>query len=115
MLWVFWLLVAFTVGVMSGSETVFGVRHHVAGYGSRMFGAKGRLDLLRLAEGCEGRVVVDFEGVPLVSAGFVDEFLGKLVEELGFVEFQNRFLVVNMVSDVAAMFDGVVRQRLSSS
>ena len=57
------------------------------------------------------RVKVDFDSVALVSASFADEFIAKLVVELGNFSFFTRISVVNANGFISQTLDNVIRQR----
>ncbi|MDO4159198.1 MAG: STAS-like domain-containing protein [Prevotellaceae bacterium] len=57
--------------------------------GTRMLGEKARNALLPMIQG-EERVVLDFEGVDVVSNSFADECIGKLLIIMSLDELKKR-------------------------
>lgn len=86
------------------------------GYGSRQAGKSYRTELLNLLNEFKQPVVIDFAGIgTTISSSFADEFIAKLMLEMGgFVPF-NR--VVNLRGTDAfadALIQKAIQQRLSS-
>lgn len=72
-------------------QVVVAISDHEAGTGSRTAAAQLRTYLTnQLSQGASA-VLLDFEGVAVVSASFADEVIGKLAEEMGPVRFIQRF------------------------
>ena len=70
---------------------VFSVREKSIGFGSRASGVETANKLANLLiEMPDERIAVDFEGVDVASASFVDEFLAKLVKRYGVAAFKSR-------------------------
>lgn len=91
----------------------FKLEDESSGFGSRAAGEPVRKKLLNLARvGCEGKIIVDFSGVPLVSSSFADEVFGKLFQELGPIEFSRRFDFRDVDALVRGLIDKAITQRL---
>lgn len=58
------------------------------------------------------QVVVDFDGVPVVSSSFADEAFGKLFLQLGPVHFMQRVKFKNMADTVEALVNKAIAQRM---
>ncbi len=58
--------------------------------GTRLLGEKVRRQLLPLIQNSEEKVVLDFEGVNVVSNSFADECLAKLLFSMPFEELKRR-------------------------
>ena len=61
------------------------------------------------------RVVVDFQGVSVVSSSFADEFIAKLVDEFGPMVFMSRVSIRNANATVASLIDRAMLLRLSGN
>jgi anti-sigma regulatory factor (Ser/Thr protein kinase) len=82
-------------------------------FGSRVSGRPLRqklANILNIAK--DSVVVVDFDGVPVMSSSFADEAFGKLFLQIGPVGFMQRVKFVNMADTVKALVDKAISQRL---
>lgn len=57
-------------------------------------------------------IVIDFDGVDVLTPSFVDECLGRLVASIGLEHFRERFKIHADRSDWKALINSVVRNRL---
>jgi hypothetical protein len=71
-----------------------------------------RRKILTVLPSMDQPLVLDFEGVTGASSSFLDELLGRLVEELGADGFRDRVRIVNMADEIRARANTVIRQRL---
>jgi hypothetical protein len=86
-----------------------------SGFGSRKSGESLRKKLSNLVRiRCEGKIIIDFAGIPLVSSSFADEVFGKLFYELGPIEFARRFDFRDMDPLVRNLIDKAISQRLTA-
>ena len=60
-----------------------------------------------------GYIEIDFSSIGLISASFADEFIGKLVRNLGFIQFNSLIRIINMEQPVAAQLERAVNERLN--
>lgn len=58
------------------------------------------------------QVIIDFEGVPVVSSSFADEAFGKLFLELGPIQFMQRVKLENMIDTVEWLVNKAISQRM---
>jgi STAS-like domain of unknown function (DUF4325) len=58
---------------------------------------------------------IDFENIDVISSGFADELLGKLVIEFGFFGFNNLVKLKNMNSLIQQIVQRSVAQRMAES
>ena len=58
------------------------------------------------------QVVIDFDGVPVVSSSFADEAFGKLFLQLGPVQFMQRVKLKNMADTVEGRINKAIAQRM---
>lgn len=105
---------AFESQYITGEGILFVVRDEASHFGNRSTGEKLRLKLRNIAESNpqEG-VVVDFEKVDVMSSSFADEFIAKLVKELGTTNFFGRYRLKGLSQFAATMVDEVIVQRLA--
>jgi anti-sigma regulatory factor (Ser/Thr protein kinase) len=94
----------------------FVLRDLSAGFRNRAAGAALATRLRNvMIEFPQDRVVVDFAGIPVVSASFADEFLGKLAAIDGLETLLTRVTLRNMSSFVSRTVNVVIAQRLKSA
>jgi STAS-like domain of unknown function (DUF4325) len=81
--------------------------------GSRLAGEPIRKKMIALVQMVSvKRLIIDFEGVPLVSSSFADEVFGKLFLELGPIRFAQSFELVNISDTVRNLIDKAIAQRI---
>ena len=86
------------------------------GFGTRQAGEPVRRKLANLSRiSLEGRLIVDFSGVPLVSSSYADEVFGKLFAEMGPMEFARKFDFRNLDPLVKDLIDRAITQRTRES
>ena len=90
------------------------ISNHDAGTGSRRAAEELRHYIKNILSLGAGRLVLDFDGVEVVSASFADEVIGKLVEELGPIAFFNRYSIVGTTRSIQGLLDRAMRLRLST-
>ena len=93
---------------------VYPMSDRSTGTGTRRSGVAIRTELINLSRQSRKVVVLDFKGVAVVSSSFADELVGKLVAEVGFISFTQRFRLRNMNDFVEAITNRAVSQRLSA-
>lgn len=99
----------------TGLEFVFRVGEEAANLGTRESGRELRNKVLNLSQvESEERIVLDFDGVDVVSSSFADEFLAKLAAEVGREVFLARFEVRHMSPSVRAVALPIIWLRLPS-
>jgi anti-sigma regulatory factor (Ser/Thr protein kinase) len=60
-------------------------------------------------------VIVDWEGIPIISSSFADEFMGKLFLELGPMVFSARIRNIGMEPIIHGLLDKAISQRLTQA
>ena len=96
-------------------EVRISVTREARGLGTRRAAEPLRTKVLNVLRQSRGNVVVDFDGVPLVSSSFADEFVARMVTELGFVTFQQTVRLENMSELVQQMINHAVMQRMAQA
>ena len=84
-----------------------------SGTGTRQSGERIRNEILNLTKESSYRIVIDFNGISVVSSSFADELIGKLVGELGFTGFLQRIQLSGMNDFIAPIVDRSVAQRIA--
>jgi hypothetical protein len=93
----------------------FCLRDEATGFGNRGSGSELAVKLRNLMVAFpDERVIIDFEGIDVATASFLDEFLAKLIREVGAATFFSRFVLLNMNELVRRTADAVIAQRLGT-
>jgi hypothetical protein len=95
-----------------GRALVVRLADETAGFGLRRAGAPLRMKCLNLLRSDRLPLVLDWEGVPLVSSSFADEAIGKLYAELGPLTFGARVRCTNMEPLVKSLVETAIVQRM---
>ena len=96
-------------------EVRISVTKEAQGLGTRRAAEPLRTKVMNILRETRGNVVIDFDGVPLVSSSFADEFVARMVTELGFVAFQQAVRLENMSGLVQRMVNHAVMQRMAQA
>lgn len=89
------------------------MKNETAGFGTRNSGRQLRIKTLNLIQSKQGYpIVVDWDGIPVISSSFADEFMGKLFLELGPLSFSAIVRNKNMEPLIRALLDKAISQRL---
>lgn len=91
------------------------LRDKSSGTGTRQSGLALRNEVANLCGESTAVVLLDFDGISVVSSSFADEFVGKLVVAYGFIGFAQRFRFINMNDAVATIVNRSVAQRVGES
>ncbi|WP_324315756.1 STAS-like domain-containing protein [Povalibacter sp.] len=92
---------------------MFKLSEHTSSVRSRYAGRPVKTKLANIIEACRGQqIVVDFEGISVISSSFADEVFGKLFAELGPMRFMQSVRLVNVTPTVQALIDRAMTQRL---
>ncbi|KAA3638335.1 MAG: DUF4325 domain-containing protein [Armatimonadetes bacterium] len=105
---------AFEMEYLGDHGIEFTLGAEATNFGNRSTGERLRFKLRNImAQHPDEPVIVDFQGVDLMSASFADEFIAKLVKELGYVAFFGRFRFRHLSEFSAQTLDTVIGQRMS--
>jgi hypothetical protein len=99
----------------AGRQLEFFLKNEASGTGTRQSGNMLRNRILNAANESSLRIVIDFDGVSVISSSFADELIGKLVLELGFVNFTQRIQLKNMNEIIAPIVNRSVAQRIAEA
>lgn len=85
------------------------------GFGTRIAGERVRNKILNYLQRVEApsSVNVDFDGVSMISSSFADEFIGKLIAQLGFFRFTKLIDITNVSRTVEPILNRSVSQRMA--
>ena len=57
-------------------------------------------------------IILDFSDVSIIASSFADEFIGKLIQECGFIQFNNLIRITNISKENMAIINRSVMQRM---
>ncbi len=93
-------------------DSVVRIADSAHGTGTRGAGRELRTLVWNILIESPQRAILDFEGVPVVSSSFADEFLGKLAAEMGFTAFNQRVQLKAVSQTVKGIVDQAVLKRI---
>lgn len=92
------------------------MKEETTGFGSRFSGRQLRTKLLNLLNSNNTYpIIIDWEGIPVISSSFADEFIGKLFLEIGVIAFSSRVRFRAMEDLIRNLIDKAVGQRLTAA
>lgn len=94
---------------------IFKVVEATSGTGTRQSGLKLKNEVINLFKKTKKPVIIDFAEIGIISSSFADEFIGKMVVELGFFQFQKIFTLTNMNETIQTIVQRSLSQRLAQS
>ncbi len=90
------------------------INKETTGVGTRKSGRQLRAKMLNLLGSKPGYpIYIDWEGIPVISSSFADEFIGKLYLEIGKEKFNSTVKNKNMEILIQQLLDKAISQRLS--
>ena len=91
----------------------FSVQKDSVGTGTRIAAQKLKNLIFNSLKEGNRKVILDFEGVNVVSSSFADELIGKIVAERGFLSFMNYFELKNLSPFNMSVINRSVEQRMA--
>lgn len=85
-----------------------------SGTGTRESGLQMKNELLNIYNITKSKIIIDFDGVGIISSSFADEFIGKLIDDIGFYQYQSIFQLVNMNEGIRPIFEASLKKRLGA-
>lgn len=67
---------------------------------------------LKSLEHLKEAIILDFQGIPFVDSSFADEFLGKLVSQIGVLAFCQRCTLLQLTPDVQVVLERAISLRV---
>jgi anti-sigma regulatory factor (Ser/Thr protein kinase) len=98
--------------VSGGGKMVYMLKDSTLGFGTREAGVSTRNEVLNLMQQNDVSVIIDFNGIGVISSSFADEMVGKLYAEFGPVQFMQHFELKNMGATVQAIMNKAIEERL---
>jgi len=91
---------------------VVSMKEKNAGTGTRQTGEMLRNEIINLHKQSGKKIILDFQGISVISSGFADELIGKLMVELGLFECAKNFQTKNMAPTVRMIVQRSAGQRM---
>lgn len=91
----------------------FNIKKDSVGTGTRIAAQKLKNIIFNSLAEEKKKVILDFEGINVVSSSFADELIGKIVAEKGFMFFVNYFEMKNVSSFNMGVINRSVEQRMA--
>ncbi|MBE9053936.1 STAS-like domain-containing protein [Nostocales cyanobacterium LEGE 11386] len=95
------------------NNVVYKLADKNSGTGTRQSGIAIRNEIINIRNQTSSIIILDFNGVSLISSSFADELIGKLVVQYGFIGFTQSFRLIGMNETIQAITNRSVAQRLS--
>lgn len=95
------------------NQYIIKVAELASGTGTRQSAEKLRNIVLNISNNQQKIVVLDFQGVNLISSSFADELVGKIIAEKGFVYFAKAFRIANLSEYNTTILNRSVGQRMA--
>ncbi len=96
-------------------RVIFKIADASSGTGTRQSGLKLKNEVINLYKKAKKPVLIDFAEIGIISSSFADEFIGKMVIDLGFFQFQQIFTLINMNSTIQTIVQRSLSQRMAES
>ena len=93
----------------------FKVCDESTGFGTRIAGERLRNKVLNYLNRLDNptKIKIDFSGISIISSSFADEFIGKLLAELGFYKFTHVIILSGITPTIEAVINRSVCQRMA--
>jgi len=99
-----------------GKRLLVPMSRETFGFGSRRAGAQMRNKAMNLLNAePRAQLVIDWDGIPMISSSYADEFVGKLFVSLGPMTFINRVSQINAIPVIRQLLDRAIMQRTSQT
>jgi anti-sigma regulatory factor (Ser/Thr protein kinase) len=95
---------------------ILAMKNETTGFGTRRSGKQINTKINNLIKAKpDYPLVIDWEGVPVISSSFADEMIGKLFIKLGAISFSSIIRNVNMEPLIRNLLDKAISQRLTQA
>ena len=95
-------------------EIIYRIADVGSGTGTRESGLLMKNELINIYNANKSKILIDFADVGIISSSFADELIGKLIDEIGFYQFQSIFQIVNMNKSIQLIFESSLKKRLGN-
>ena len=94
---------------------VYNIINNCQGTGTRDSGERIRCDVENIIKRTNEGIILDFDGIKMVSSSFIDEFIAKLFIDLGFLRFNQLVRIINMEKDVRFLCERSLYMRIHNN
>lgn len=95
---------------------LFKMKEENSGFGTRKAGIQLRNKVLNILNSKpDYPIIIDWDGIPVISSSFADEFIGKLFLEMGAMSFMARVKNKGMEILITQLLDKAIAQRLTQA
>lgn len=98
-----------------GKKAVYKLAAKKSGFGTRKSGERIRNEITNTMMQSGLPIIVDFDGVGVISSSFADEVIGKLFSTMGPVKFMSTVQLNNMNSTIQVIVNRAIEQRFIES
>ena len=98
-----------------GGAVTFRLADAKTGTGTRESGKRIRTDLINMFKDTQKGIVIDFDGLSVISSSFADELVGKMLVHFGFFGFNQIVRLKNMNQTIQAIVERSVAQRMAEA
>jgi hypothetical protein len=95
-------------------DIVYRIADVGSGTGTRDSGLLMKNELINIYKSTNNPIIIDFDDVGIISSSFADEFVGKLIDEIGFYQYQSMFRLVNMNRNIQPIFEASLKKRMGN-
>ena len=90
------------------------MKNETTGFGTRHSGVQIRTKIINLMNAEPSYpLIINWEGIPVISSSFADEVIGKLFVRLGAMSFTSKLRNINMEPLIRGLLDKAVAQRFT--
>jgi anti-sigma regulatory factor (Ser/Thr protein kinase)/anti-anti-sigma regulatory factor len=96
-------------------EICINLLNEAESFGSRVAGTPIRIkikNMIRIED--VNQIIIDLDGISLISSSFADEVFAKLFLEIGPMEFMKKIKITNSMATVKSLIDKAITQRMST-
>lgn len=93
----------------------FVLSNESSGFGTRIAGERLRNKVMNYLTriNAPSKINIDFSGISMISSSFADEFIGKLVAQLGFFRFTKIITLFGVAPTIELIINRSVSQRMA--
>lgn len=96
----------------SDEDVHYSILENAQGTATRQSGLSLRNDIINTFRRTHRRMILDFNGIDIVSSSFIDELVAKLIIEFGVIEFMQFFIISNMNEDIRYLCNRSIYMRI---
>ena len=107
--------ISFENSISDDNWIEFSLANESTGYGTREAGERLRNKVFNALNRIDSpqRIRIDFSGISIISSSFADEFIGKLLQLLGFYKFNQMVKILNANYTVEVILNRSISQRMA--